>query len=166
VSLGLIVAACSSLASSGGSKTAAAARPTQTPNPSPASPRAAAPTTSASGGYVVTFGVSNRVGRLGAVQFDASAKGGADWQGTAASVACRNLSGASMMACNDKGGGRLSCAFVDANGIGTPLALVTCRISSSKPLAASDFTVKVVDASSPAMKPAKATVVVTSIAGS
>jgi hypothetical protein len=132
--------------------------------PGPAArPAPSAPTPSASGGYTVTFGVGNRVGRLGAVQFEASAKGGADWQGSAASVSCRNASGAAMMACNDKGGGKLSCAFVDAKGIGTPIALVSCRLSSSKPVAPSDFAIKVVDASSPDMKPAKASVVVSSV---
>jgi len=69
-----------------------------------------------------------------------------------------------MMACNDKGGGRLSCAFVDPKGVGTPIDLVACRLTSSKPVAAADFAIKVVDASSPDMKPAKASVVVRGVA--
>ena len=156
------VAACGPLnssSSSSGSRAPASPAPVAK---KPATP--SAPTASASGGYTVTFGVGNRIGRLGAVQFEASAKGGADWQGAAAQVSCRNASGASMMACNDKGGGKLSCAFVDAKGIGTPISLVSCRLSSSKPVSASDFAIKVVDASSPEMKPAKASVVVTSVA--
>jgi len=170
LSVGLIVGACAPLTSSGGSSTQAASRPAAgaqaQPSAKPAVKPTAAPASSASGVYTVTFGVGNRIGRLGAVQFEASAKGGADWQGAAATVACRNVSGAAMMACNDKGGGKLSCAFVDQKGIGTPISLVTCRLSSSKPVAAGDFSVKVVDASSPDMKPAKASVVVTSVAGS
>jgi hypothetical protein len=138
------------------------ARPAPTPETRPA----AAPAASGSGVYTVTFGVDNRAGRLGAVQFEARVGAGADWQGAGASVSCRNSSGASMMACNDKGGGVLSCAFVDTAGVSTPCSLVTCRIVSPKPIAASDFKIKVVDASSPDMKPAKASVVVTSVAGS
>jgi hypothetical protein len=124
--------------------------------------KTSAPAASASGNYSVTLGVTSRSGRLGAVQFDARIKGG-DWQGSGGSVACRNVSGAAMLACNDKGGGTLSCALIDQGGIATPNALVVCGLSSSKPIAAADFSVKVVDASTPAMKPAKATVAVTKI---
>ena len=156
--IGLVATACST----GQPRPAVVARPAPPPETKPA----AAPAASGSGVYTVTFGVGNRAGRLGAVQFEARAKAGADWQGSGASVACRNSSGASMMACNDKGGGLLACAFVDAAGVSTPGSLVSCRIASSKPLAATDFSVKVVDASSPDMKPAKASVVITSVAGS
>jgi hypothetical protein len=160
------ISACGPLAASSSSKKSAspAPAPTKTAAPSTAAAPTAAPTVSASGGYTVTFGVGNKVGRLGAVQFEVTAKGGADWQGSAASVGCRNVSGASMMACNDKGGGRLSCAFVDQKGVGTPIDLVVCKLTSSKPVSAGDFAIKVVDASSPDMKPAKASVVVRSIA--
>jgi hypothetical protein len=156
------VAACGPIASSSSSKPASPAAPAATKSAAPSKGAApsAAPKASTSGGYTVTFGVGNKVGRLGAVQFEVTAKGGADWQGAAASVGCRNVSGASMMACNDKGGGRLSCAFVDQRGVGTPIDLVVCKLTSSKPVAASDFAIKVVDASSPEMKPAKASVVV------
>lgn len=162
LTLACAIAACGPLATSSSSKKPAspAPAPTKTAAPSKAATPSTAPTASASGGYTVTFGVGNKVGRLGAVQFEVTAKGGADWQGSAASVGCRNVSGASMMACNDKGGGRLSCAFVDQKGVATPTDLVVCKLTSSKPVAASDFAIKVVDASSPEMKPAKASVVV------
>jgi hypothetical protein len=156
--LGVVLAACGPLAATTTKQTAS--RPPA--ESAPAMPKAPA-TAGTSGAYTVTFGVGNRVGRLGAVQFEATTKGSADWQGAAASVACRNVSGAAMMACNDKGGGRLSCAFVDQKGIGTPVSLVSCRIASAKPIAASDFAIKVVDASSPDMKPARASVVVTAV---
>ena len=165
---GCVLAACGPLASTTTAPKQTANRPPATasrapaPTNAPATPSAPA-AASASGGYTVTFGVSNRVGRLGAVQFEATAKGSADWQGAAASVACRNVSGAAMMACNDRGSGRLSCAIIDQKGIATPMSLVSCRISAAKSLAAGDFAVKVVDASSPDMKPAKPSVVVTAV---
>ncbi len=177
LTLVVFAAGCSGMSSSGSSggteANRASAQPKSVPPanaparaksaPAKVAPTAKTPTASASAGYAVTFGVTSRAGRLGAVQFEANAKGSADWQGAGASVACRNASGASMLACNDKGGGLLSCAFVDAKGIGTPVSLVTCGVSSSKPLAASDFSVKLVDASSPDMKPAKPSVGVTAV---
>lgn len=163
---GFVLAACSSLGSTAAPKQTATSAPAASrapaPTKAPATPSAPA-AASASGGYTVTFGVGNRIGPLGAVQFEAIAKGSADWQGAAASVACRNISGAAMMACNDRGSGRLSCAFIDQKGIATPVSLVSCRISAAKALAAGDFAVKVIDASSPDMKPAKPSVVVTAV---
>ena len=141
--------------------TAAKAATASAPQKAPA----AAPASSASGVYSVTFGISARTSRLGAVQFDAKAKGASGWQGAGAAVACRNVSGAAMMACNNKGGGLLSCALIDPSGIGTPKDLVTCRFSSSKAVGAGDFTIKVTDASSPDMKPVAVSVVVTRVAG-
>ena len=157
VALALVSASCGALTTSPSAPPAKAGASAASKPAPPTAPPAA----SKSGTYTVTFGVANRVGRLGAVQFEATVKG--DWQGAAASVQCRNVSGAAMMACNDKGGGHLSCAFVDPKGLATPLSLVTCRLASSKPVAASDFSVKVVDASSPDMKPARASVAVTSV---
>lgn len=141
------------------------AQKTATRPKAPTTAPAPAPTAaSASGAYSVTFGISARTSRLGAVQFDARAKSG-NWQGAGASVSCRNVSGAAMMACNNKGGGLLSCALIDPNGIATPKDLVTCRIAASKAVGAGDFSVKVTDASSPAMKPVGVSVVVTRVSG-
>ena len=166
----LVVSGCAG-SQSGGSSTAASA-PAQktatrakTPSAAPAKAPAAAPAAaSASGAYSVTFGISARTSRLGAVQFDARTKSGS-WQGAGASVACRNVSGAAMMACNNKGGGLLSCALIDQKGIATPKDLVTCRVTASKAVGAADFSVKVTDASNPDMKPVGVSVVVTRVTG-
>jgi hypothetical protein len=166
----LIVGGCAGLQTGGSSKPASTpAQKTATRPKAPATAPAPAPSVapaaaSASGTYSVTFGINARTSRLGAVQFDARAKSG-NWQGAGASVSCRNVSGAAMMACNNKGGGLLSCALIDPNGIVTPKDLVTCRISASKAVSAGDFSVKVTDASSPAMKPVGVSVVVTRVAG-
>jgi len=152
----LCVTACGAMQSSGSGKTAGVTPPKTTPKPPP---------TSASGVYSVTFGVSARTSRLGAVQFDAKAKSSGGWQGAGASVACQNISGAAMMACNNKGGGLLSCALIDQNGIATPRDLVTCRFTAAKPVGAGDFSVKVTDASSPDMKPVNVNIAVTKVTG-
>jgi hypothetical protein len=165
----LIASGCAGLQTGGSSKAASApAQKTATRPKAPATAPAPAPSAapaaaSASGTYSVTFGISARTSRLGAVQFDARAKSGA-WQGAGASVSCRNVSGAAMMACNNKGGGLLSCALIDPNGIATPKDLVTCRIGAGNAVGAGDFSVKVTDASSPAMKPVGVSVVVTRVA--
>jgi hypothetical protein len=70
-----------------------------------------------------------------------------------------------MMACNNKGGGLLSCALIDPKGIATPKELVTCRFGASKPVGVGDFSVKVTDASGPDMKPVGVSVVVTRVTG-
>ena len=169
----LLLSGCAGMQSGGASKSTAgtaqktATRP-KTPGAQPAAPTAApaaAPSASASGAYAVTFGINARTSRLGAVQFDARAKGAGGWQGAGGAVACRNVSGAAMMACNNKGGGLLSCALIDPNGIGTPKELVTCRFGASKPVGAGDFSVKVTDSSSPDMKPVPVSVVVTRVTG-
>jgi hypothetical protein len=115
------------------------------------------------GSYSVTLGVTNRAGRLGALQFDVRTKGKGGWRGSGGSVACRNVSGAGMMACNNKGRGLLSCALVDEAGIATPTDLVVCKATSSGRLTVEDFDVKVVDATAPDVRPVKATVSVTKV---
>lgn len=165
----VLVAGCAGLQSSGAGKTTSAsaqssgtrAKPPGTTSAA-ATPKAA-PAASASGAYAVTFGIPSRTSRLGAVQFDARAKSGG-WQGAGASVACRNVSGAAMMACNNKGGGLLSCALIDPKGISTPKDLVICRVRASKAVGAGDFSVKVTDASGPDMRPVGVSVVVTRVA--
>lgn len=127
-------------------------------------PASAAVQKKGSGAYSVTFGIRARTSHLGAVQFDARAKGAGNWQGSGGAVACRNISGAAMMACNNKGGGMVSCALIDPKGIATPKDLVACRFISSKAVDAAEFTVKVTDASSPELNPVGVNVVVTRVA--
>ena len=122
-----------------------------------------AKTTSASGVYSVTFGVRSGAGKLGAVQFDARPRAGGQWQGSGAKVACATLVGSSMTACNEKGGGLLSCGLINPNGFAVPADLVRCDFQSKTPVAPSDFSVKVVDSSDTAAKPVGAYVLVTSI---
>lgn len=146
----------------GGTSTRANAPSTATAAPAPSATLAS----SASGTYAVTFGIRARTGVLGAVQFDARSKAGGSWQGAGGAVACRNISGAAMMACNNKGGGLLSCALIDPKGIATPKDLVTCRLVSGKAVSAGDVAVKVTDASKPDMKAVDVSVVVTQVAAS
>lgn len=160
----LLLSGCSPTSPLGGGASHSAPQRATSRDPAKASggPEAAgAPAASASGRYSVTFAVTSRSGRLGAVQFDARASG--DWQGTGGSVACRNVAGAAMMACNDKGGGLLTCALIDQGGIPTPKRLVVCSLSSSKPVSAGAISVRVVDASTPGMKPASPTVSVAEV---
>jgi hypothetical protein len=161
----LIASGCAGLQTGGSSAPAqkTATRPKAPPAAPARAPSAAPAAPSASGTYAVTFSITARTSRLGAVQFDARAKNG-NWQGAGASVACSNVSGAAMMACNNKGGGLLSCALIDPNRIATPKDLVTCRLATSKAVGAADFAVKVTDASSPAMKPVGVSVVVSRVA--
>ena len=165
----LALGGCAGLQPGGASKASTKpAQKTATRPKAPSAPAAApasTPVSSASGGYAVTFGISARTSRLGAVQFDARARGAGSWQGAGAKVACRNVSGAAMMACNNKGLGLLSCALIDPKGIGTPKDLVSCSFHSSKAISAGDFTVKVTDASSPDMKPVGVSVAVTRVTG-
>jgi hypothetical protein len=131
---------------------------TSTPSPSDGKPATAGP----SGAYAVTLGVKNNAGRLGAIQFTARARGAGSWQGAGANVACTNLTGRSMHACNGNGS-ELSCGLIDTNGISTPTDLVTCTFKSSAAVSSVDFSVQVVDATNTATKPVKADVVVTKV---
>jgi hypothetical protein len=152
-----LAAGCSDL----GSAVGVSSSQSSAPAPAAAGP-SGAKTSSKSGVYAVTFGVKGGAGTLGAVQFDASAKGGGHWQGDGAKVDCTNLVKSAMHACNEKGP-VLSCGLIDTKGFATPVDVVTCRFASSAPVASGDFSVKTVDASNTASKPVRAQVVVTAV---
>jgi hypothetical protein len=119
--------------------------------------------TSALGVYAVTFGVRSGGGRLGAIQFEARPRHSGRWQGRGAKVACANITGAAMHACNEKSNGVLTCGLIDTNGIPASSDLVRCVFESDTPVSASDFSVRVVDASNTATKPVHAEVLVTRV---
>ena len=116
--------------------------------------------------YAVTIGIATGSGDIGAVQFDVTTTSGGVWEGDRDKVACANLSGAAMMACNNKGDQGLSCALIDPDGITLPTDLTKCDFLSDKPISAADFSVNVVDASDTAMQPAEVEISVTAIEGS
>ena len=156
IGVAFATASCSELASSTGfGNTGTQARP----QPSASQPAAdtGAKTSSASGVYAITFGVRSG-SKLGAVQFDA--RGSGDWQGSGDKVACSSLVSGSMHACNDKGGGVLSCGLINTSGIPGGADLVRCDFASKSPVSAGDFSVRVIDASNTATKPVSANVVV------
>jgi len=124
----------------------------------------AKPTTGGGGAhaYAVTIGVKNNAGRLGSVQFNARGPGKGAWHGGGANVACTNLTGRAMHACNGQGA-TLSCGLIDTGGIGTPGGLVTCTFDAAGALSAGDISVKVVDATDVSNKAVNANVAVTNI---
>jgi len=152
-------AACAATTTSSGSSARSGAATTS----SALATRAVA-TKAVAGPATITFGVTSRSGRLGAVQFDARAAG-ISWAGAGKSVACRNISGAAMHACNDKGGGLLTCAVIDPKGFGSPTNLVSCDLESAGGVDASAFSIKVIDASDAKANAASVTVGVTNLTG-
>ncbi len=97
--------------------------------------------------YIVQIGVASESGPLGALQFDVDHTGSSGgWQGSAGGVNCNFDTPAGLAVCNDKGGGRLSCALVDMSGFDTPAAIVTCVFKTSEGLDAADFSLSVQDA--------------------
>jgi hypothetical protein len=149
------VTACSELGTTTSSGTARRTEPAATrADDTPASSR--------SGVYAVTFGVRGG-GRLGAIQFEARPRKAGRWQGRGADVACANVAGAGMHACNQKSNGVLSCGLIDTNGIPASSDLVRCVFESDTPVSAGDFSIRVVDASNTATKPVRAEVLVTRV---
>jgi hypothetical protein len=114
--------------------------------------------------YAVTIGIATGSGDIGAVQFDVSTTSDGVWEGQRDKVACTNLSGAAMMACNNKGDQGLSCALIDPDGITLPTDLTKCDFLSDKPISAGDFSVNVVDSSDTTMQPTEVEISVTAIA--
>ena len=152
----LVAAACSELGTTTSSGAARRREPAASqPDDTPA--------TSQSGAYAVTFGVRSGGGRLGAIQFEARPRKSGRWQGRGAKVACANITGAAMHACNEKGNGVLSCGLIDTNGIPASSDLVRCVFESDAPVSPADFSIRVVDASNTAPKPVSADVVVTRV---
>jgi hypothetical protein len=114
--------------------------------------------------YAVTIGIASDSGKVGAVQFNVRTTSSGGFDGQRDKVACTNVSGAAMLACNNKGKPGLSCAAIDPEGIATPVGLVRCDFLVDGSVAASEFSVEVVDASNPAMEPVEIEVSVTEIA--
>jgi hypothetical protein len=138
---------------------------TETPT-SGAAPAAKAQAGAATGSdkYSVTVGISSSSGKVGAVQFNVKTTSSGGFVGQRDKVACSNVSGAAMLACNNKGEPGLSCAAIDPEGIATPVGLVRCDFLVDGSLAASDFSVEVVDASNPAMEAVEVEISVTEVA--
>jgi hypothetical protein len=114
--------------------------------------------------YGVLFEVGPTSGPIGALQIEVKYLGetGA-WLGSHAGVACREFIDASLSACNDKGGGLLSCAFVDTSGFTGPTDLMECSFKSRDAVEAGLFNVEVVDASTPQLEPIDVHVVVSNV---
>lgn len=105
-------------------------------------------------------------GPLGALQFDVEYRGPGKvaWHGAGAGASCRWIIQADIHACNDKRDDLMTCAVVDTGGFTGPLPLVECELAASdEDLAASDFRVRVTDASTPSLQPIDAEVSVTSV---
>ena len=96
------------------------------------------------------------------MQFDARSSAG-DWQGSGDKVACSPLVSGAMHACNDKGGGLLSCGLIATSGIGSSADIVRCQFQAKAGISPGDFSVKVIDASNTSTKPVGADVVVTRV---
>ena len=113
--------------------------------------------------FDVTIGITSASGTLGAVQFDASYNGSGGWKGVGGGAYCRFAVDTGLKTCNDKGGGELSCAFVDVDGFPTPTDLVTCRLRAIGDVNVDLFDVRAADASMPDLTPAFADVAVTNL---
>lgn len=151
----------------GSGESAKAVTNTETPTSDAASaPDAKAEATAPAGSdkYAVTVGIASESGKVGAIQFNVKTTSAGGFDGMRDKVACANVSGAAMLACNNKGKSGLSCAAIDPEGIATPVGLVRCDFFVDGSVAASDFSVEVVDASNPAMEPVEIEVSVTEIA--
>ena len=114
--------------------------------------------------YRVTIGITSASGPVGAVQFDANHLGSSGgWVGAGGGAHCKFNVQAGLKTCNDKGGGRLSCAFVDVSGFDTPTDLVTCDFNTSEALGRADFSVRATDVSLPDLTPSSADIAVTNL---
>jgi hypothetical protein len=126
------------------------------------SPDVAAPTTT----YTVSFDLEATDGPLGALQFDVAYRGGGDagWVGAGGGAACRWIVQAAIHMCNNKRGGKLTCAVVDTGGFTGPIPLLECElVSTNDALTADDFEIEVTDASTPNLEPVDAGVTVSSV---
>lgn len=162
VSLTMALSGCES---GGSGESAKAVTHTETPT-SESAPAGKSEAGAATGSdkYSVTVGISSNSGKVGAVQFNVRTTSSGGFDGQRDKVACSNVSGAAMLACNNKGAPGLSCAAIDPEGITTPVGLVRCDFLVDGSLSASDFSVEVVDASNPAMEAVEIEVSVTDVA--
>ena len=112
--------------------------------------------------YVVTIGVTSQ-GKLGALQFNLQHHGtSGGFAGAGASARCQNTGAAAsaLASFNDVGNGVLRAGFIDLNGFDTPGAVATCTFKSRDSVTASDFSIEVVDATDPELKPQNVAVAV------
>ena len=126
------------------------------------SPDVATPTTT----YTVSFDLEATEEPLGALQFDVEYRGSGDagWVGAGRGAACRFIIQAAIHACNDKRGGKLTCAAVDTGGFTGPTPLLECEFrAADDALTVDDFAVEVTDASTPNLVPVDAEVRVSAV---
>jgi len=97
--------------------------------------------------FDVYIAVANDAGPLGALQFDIVFLGNdGGWFGAGGSTRCSSLGGGSELSTfNDKGGGLLSGAIVDLEGIETPGEVARCTFGMDMPVLPEYFAVDVVD---------------------
>ena len=96
--------------------------------------------------FEVYLGVTNNVGRLGALQFDVRFLGDTGgWVGAAGWVRCETTVEAALATFNDKGQGVLSGAMIDLNGLPTPGNMARCTFRAGEEMSPNSFEVDVVD---------------------
>jgi len=96
--------------------------------------------------FWIYLGVTNDVGRLGALQFDARYLGDTGgWVGAAGWGLCEARVPAALATFNDKGAGLLSGAMIDLDGLPTPGVMARCVFRADEDLSPSSFEVDVVD---------------------
>ncbi|RMD86350.1 MAG: hypothetical protein D6815_00015 [Candidatus Dadabacteria bacterium] len=100
--------------------------------------------------YRVTFGVTDAVGPLGALQFKVEflgASGG--WAGAGGNVHCSDELSGVLAAHNDQGHGTFQAGFVTTEGFETPTAVTTCVFKSRDQVTADLFRITVISAADP-----------------
>ena len=96
--------------------------------------------------FWVSLGVTNDVGRLGALQFDARYLGDTGgWVGAAGWVLCETRVPNALATFNNKGGGLLSGAMINLDGLPTPGVMARCTFRTDEDLSPGSFEVDVVD---------------------
>ena len=114
--------------------------------------------------FTVVFEVGPTSSPIGALQFEVAPVGQTGgWIGVRADLDCEWLVEYDLAACNDKGGGHLSCAYVDTGGLVAPAPLLECGYASFDEVTAESFEIEVVDASAPSLEPLDVRVAVSSV---
>ena len=97
--------------------------------------------------YEITFGVTDQVGSLGALQFTVEFLGSSGgWRGAGGSVDCTTEVPGAIAAYNDTGGGSLNAGMIVQAGMETPTAVATCVFKSRQAITPDLFRVRVTDA--------------------
>lgn len=99
--------------------------------------------------YDVQVGVTSGAGLLAALQFDVRFTGEGGWQGSAGGVVCSTHPQVALATYNDVGRGWLRAAMIDITGFDAVGPISTCRFQSNDTVTAGDFSVSVIDASTP-----------------